>query len=81
MGRRRRGLQKISLAMLMLTGMLLAAPAASSGGREVDVKTRPSCADTSVPNLMVDYSTQSPRLLTLDCVGAPTGCGPENQYY
>lgn len=80
MGRRRRNLRRSSLAILMLVGLLLAGPASSSGGRERDLRTRPSCASAVVNRLEVtNYSYGTANFWTRDCVGADLGCGAENQ--
>jgi hypothetical protein len=80
MERRSLILRKSGLAILILVGLFFAAPADPAGGKIVPSLPL-SCANAFVPNLAQGGGgLGSPRPMTLDCLGAPTGCGVDNPF-
>jgi hypothetical protein len=74
MGRRRRNLRTSSLAVLMLVGLFLAWPASSSGGRERDLKPRPSCPSAADGREEDINGFGTPNGMSGDCIGALFPC-------
>lgn len=76
MGRRRRGWQRCTLVVLTLAGLFLAAPTPSSGGKEHDLRLRPSCPGRAAELGDGDgiQGKGTPNGMSGDCIGAPLPC-------
>jgi hypothetical protein len=75
MGRRTRNLRRCGMALLIVTGLLIAAPASTSERDFVADTSVLSCA--SSPDDIDSFrggNDGSPSLNGLNCPGAPTGC-------